>query len=126
MSGLTAVLTGCPFDAECLEYNKLQRQAGTEKCNACSKAKEELNIETSTSASKDLTFFFESMKPMGDAGKAMAIINTLPPKYFTMIMQSTYRRMSQEDIAKYHGISQSAVCKMLKRAKELAYRRFKG
>ena len=126
MSGLTAVLTGCPFDAECLEYNKLQRQAGTEKCNACPKAKDELALKAPTSVSMDLTVFFESMKPLGDTGKAMAIINTLPPKYFTMIMQSTYRRMSQEDIAKYHGISQSAVCKMLKRAKALAFRRFKG
>ena len=85
-----------------------------------------MDVELSTSASKDLTVFFESMRPTGDAGKAMAIINTLPPKYFTMIMQSTYRRMSQDDIARYHGISQSAVCKMLKRAKALAYRRFKG
>ncbi|MCK5611743.1 sigma-70 family RNA polymerase sigma factor [Candidatus Pacearchaeota archaeon] len=116
----------CPFDAKCKEYNKLRRQAGTEKCNTCSKAKDELVVEASKSVSMDLTVFFESMKPTGDAGKAMAIINTLPPKYFTMIMQSTYRRMSQEDIARYHGISQSAVCKMLKRAKELAYRRFKG
>lgn len=124
MSGPSKALNNCPFDLECLEYNKVRRQAGTEKCNACSKAKED--VGTSMSASKDLTVFFESMRPTGDAGKAMAIINTLPPKYFTMIMQSTYRRMSQEDIAKYHGISQSAVCKMLKRAKALAYRRFKG
>ncbi len=124
MSDLTQAIRGCPFGAECSEYNKVQQQAGTEKCNTCPKAKED--VRTSISASKDLTVFFETMKPAGDAGKAMAIINTLPPKYFTMIMQSTYRRMSQEDIAKYHGISQSAVCKMLKRAKALAYRRFKG
>ena len=120
------VIIGCPFDAECSEYNKLQQQVGTKKCITCLKANSGMDVEISTSASKDLTVFFESMRPTGDAGKAMAIINTLPPKYFTMIMQSTYRRMSQEDIAKYHGISQSAVCKMLKRAKALAYRRFKG
>lgn len=114
----------CHFDPDCQEYNKVQPGAGTEKCNTCHEAKEE--IKPSISASKDLTVFFESMRPAGDAGKAMAIINTLPPKYFTMIMQSTYRRMSQKDIAKYHGISQSAVSKMLKRAKALALRRFNG
>lgn len=117
-------MNNCPFDPGCQEYNKIRRQAGTKKCNDCPKAKEE--GEASVSASKDLTVFFESMRPTGDAGKAMAIINTLPPKYFTMIMQHTYRRMSQKDIAKYHGISQGAVSRMLRRAKDLAYRRFKG
>lgn len=116
----------CPFDKDCKEHNKIRPGDGTDKCHTCNKKETALELLSSPSKKRlgDIGVLVQGFSSK-DARKVLAVIRTLPDRHKRIWIEFRFLNCLQEEIAEYHGISQSAVSQVVKRADKMIKERLK-